>query len=53
MTAVQRATRPATVDLIMLVVAFAAIVTAVHGSDFLTILIAGFLLKTLDTWRHQ
>lgn len=46
-------TRPAVVHLTALVAGFAALVTVTHGSDVLTILIAGFLLKTLDTWRPR
>lgn len=50
-TTTHYATRPATVDVVLLLGALAATVTVVHGSDFLTILIAGFLLKTLGQWR--
>lgn len=49
---VPRDTRPATVDLVLLAVTLAAIVT-LHGSDVLAILIAGFLLKTLEPWRPR
>lgn len=53
MTTVQPATRPATVDLVLALTVFAGMVTATHASDILAVLIAGFFLKTLDTWRHQ
>lgn len=53
MTTVHPTTRPAVVHLTALVAGFAALVTAVHGSDVLTILTAAFLLKTLDTWRPR
>jgi len=52
MTATQHATRPATVDLVLLAVIIAAVLT-LRGSDVLTVLIAGFLLKTLDRWEHR
>jgi len=48
----QRDTRPATVDLVLLAVTLAAVVT-LRGSDVLAILIAGFFLKTLDRWEHR
>lgn len=44
-------TRPATVDIVLALTVFAGVVTAVHGSDVLTILTAGLFLKTLDPWR--
>lgn len=49
----RRATRPATVDGALLVGAFVAIMLVVHGSDFLTVLIAAFCLATLDRWEHR
>ncbi|MGW3992399.1 hypothetical protein ACWEF6_02815 [Amycolatopsis sp. NPDC004772] len=48
----QRDTRPATVDLVLLAVTLAAVV-ALRGFDVLAILIAGFLLKTLDPWSPR
>jgi len=48
---VQYVTRPATVDVVLALTVFATLVTAVHGSDVLAILAAGFFLKTLDPWR--
>ncbi len=52
-TTAQRTTRPATADVALLLLGFVAIAVVVHGSDFLTILIAGFCLKTLDTWSPR
>lgn len=52
MTTIQRDTRPATVDLVLLAVTLAAVVT-LRLSDVLAILIAGFLLKTLDRWEPR
>jgi hypothetical protein len=52
-TTIQRATRPATVDVVLALVVFAGVVTASHGSDILAALIAGLFLKALDPWSPR
>lgn len=49
---VPRTTRPAAVDVVLLVATLAALCT-LRGSDVLAMLTAGLFLKTLDPWRHQ